>query len=102
MSADLRHVRPLADRIVLRELPREERIGSIIIPDTADTRAATRQAEVLAVGSGKRIASGQLVEPRVKTGDKVLFGKYSGTEMTIDGQKIIVCREDDLLGVVES
>lgn len=99
--SDLRSVRPLADRIVMRELKREERVGSIIIPDSASPQGATRRAEILAVGPGKRLESGQLLEPRVKTGDKVLFGKYSGTEVVIDGEKIIVCREDDLLAVIE-
>lgn len=97
---DLRHVRPLGDRVTLRELKREEKIGSIIIPETADQQPV-RRAEVIAVGPGK-VVDGKLTEPRVKAGETVLFGKYSGTEVTIDGEKIIVCREDDLLGVIES
>jgi len=99
-AMDLSKVRPLGDRVTLRELKRAEKIGSIFIPDTASDQAPARRAEILAVGPGA-VVDGKLVEPRVKAGETVLFGKYSGTEIEVDGEKIIVCREEDLLGVVE-
>jgi len=99
---DLTKIRPLADRLVVKELPREERVGSLFIPQTASDQHPVRRAEVVAVGPGRVTDSGKLIEPRVKTGDKVLFGKYSGTEMSIDGEKFIVMRFDDALGIIES
>ncbi len=97
---DLSKVRPLGDRVTLRELKRQEKIGSLFIPETASDQSPARRAEIIAVGPGK-VVDGKLIEPRVKAGDTVLFGKYVGTEVAIDGEKIIVCREDDLLGVLD-
>ncbi len=99
---DLSKVRPLGDRVTLKEIPRKERTaGGLYIPDNARDEMPARRAEVIAVGPGK-VVDGKLIEPRVKAGETVLFGKYSGTEIEIEGAKIIVCREDDLLGVIES
>lgn len=98
---ELSKVRPLGDRVTLREAKREEKIGSIYVPGNASDQSPARRAEVIAVGPGK-VVDGKIVEPRVKAGEQVLFGKYSGTEIEVDGAKIIVCREEDLLGVIES
>lgn len=98
---DLSKIKPLGDRVTLREMKREEKIGSIIIPETASDQSPARRAEVIAVGPGRVTDGGVLIEPRVRSGDKVLFGKYSGTEIVIEGEKIIVCKTDDLLGVIE-
>ena len=98
---DLTKIRPLADRLVVKELPREERVGSLFIPQTASDQHPVRRAEVVAVGPGRVTDSGKLIEPRVKTGDKVLFGKYSGSEIKVDGEELLIMREEDILGVVE-
>lgn len=95
-------LRPLSDRIAVRRLARNEKTpGGIIIPETASDVDQAWHGEVMAVGPGAVLASGARQEPRVKTGDKVLCGKYAGQELTIDGQKIVMLREDDILGVVE-
>ena len=92
-------IKPLADRVVVKPLEEEEpKAGNIIIPDTAKERPQT--GEVVAVGPGKTADSGNTVEMSVKKGDKVLFGKYSGTEITIDGQEYLIMRESDILAVV--
>jgi len=100
MSQFFDKVRPLGDRVALRVVKREDKIGSIFIPENASDQTPARRAEVLAVGPGK-VVGGKLIEPRVKQGDQVLFGKYSGTEVEIGGEKIIIAHEDDLLGVIE-
>jgi chaperonin GroES len=95
------NLRPLYDRIVVKRIEEEEGArNGIFIPDSAKEKP--QQGEVLAVGRGKRLESGKVVELDVKVGDRVLFGKYSGTETTMIGTEHIVLREDDVLGIVES
>jgi chaperonin GroES len=92
--------RPLHDRVVVRRIDAEEKTaGGIIIPDTAKEKP--QQGEVLAVGPGKRDESGKLVALDVKPGDQILFGKWSGTEVKIDGEDLLIMKEDDIMGVVE-
>lgn len=92
--------RPLHDRVVVRRLEEEERTkGGIIIPDTAKEKP--QQGEVIAVGPGARNEQGQLVAPDVKEGDRILFGKWSGTEVKIDGEDLLIMKESDILGVLE-
>ena len=91
--------RPLHDRVVLRRLEGEEKSkGGIIIPDTAKEKP--QEGEVVAVGPGARDEAGNLVPLDVKAGDRVLFGKWSGTEVKIDGQELLIMKESDILGVV--
>jgi chaperonin GroES len=91
--------RPLHDRVVVRRLDSEEKTkGGIIIPDTAKEKP--QEGEVIAVGSGARDESGKLVPLDVKKGDKVLFGKWSGTEVKIDGQDLLIMKESDIMGVI--
>src|SRR3989344_3531654 len=92
-------IRPLGDRLVVRRLTEEEKtVGGIIIPDTAKEKP--QEGEVVAVGSGKVLDSGKVQPMDVKAGDKILFSKYSGTEVKIDGEEYLVVREDDVLGVI--
>ena len=92
--------RPLHDRVVVRRIDAEEKTaGGIIIPDTAKEKP--QEGEVIAVGPGARNEQGQLVPLDVKPGDRILFGKWSGTEVKIEGQDLLVMKESDLLGVVE-
>ena len=94
------HFRPLHDRVVVRRIDAEEKTaGGIIIPDTAKEKP--QEGEVIAVGPGARNEQGQLVPLDVKPGDRVLFGKWSGTEVKIEGQDLLIRKESDLLGVVE-
>ena len=94
------HFRPLHDRVLVRRIDAEEKTsGGIIIPDTAKEKP--QQGEIIAVGPGGRNEQGQLVPLDVKTGDRVLFAKWSGTEVKIDGKELLIMRESDLLGVVE-
>jgi chaperonin GroES len=94
------NVRPLADRLLVKRLEEENTSrGGIIIPDTAKERPLT--GEVLAVGAGKRLEDGTLVALDVKKGDKVLFGKYAGTEIKVAGTDHLILREDEILGVLE-
>ena len=91
--------RPLHDRVVVRRLTAEEKTsGGIIIPDTAKEKPM--EGEIVAVGPGARNEQGQLVPLDVKAGDKILFGKYSGTEIKIDGEEFLMMREEDILGVL--
>jgi chaperonin GroES len=91
--------RPLHDRVVVRRLESEERTaGGIIIPDTAKEKP--QQGEVVAVGPGARNEKGELVALDVKAGDKVLFGKWSGTEIKLDGQDLLIMKESDVMGIV--
>ena len=93
-------VRPLYDRILVRRVAEEEKTkGGIIIPDTAKEKPS--EGEVVAVGSGKLNDKGQLRPLEVKKGDRILFGKYSGNEIKIEGEEHVILREDDVLGVVE-
>lgn len=92
--------RPLHDRVLLRRLESDAKTaGGIIIPDTAKEKPA--QGEVVAVGSGTRDDSGKLQPLDVKPGDTVLFSKWSGTEVTIDGEELLVVKESDIMGVIE-
>lgn len=93
-------LKPLQDRIVVEAAPKEEKTASgIILPDSAQEKPL--KGTVLAVGPGKRLDSGQLAPVDVKTGDTVLYGKYSGTEVTVEGKDYIILRADDILGVVD-
>ncbi len=93
--------RPLHDRVVVRRIDEDEKTaGGIIIPDTAKEKP--QEGEVLAVGPGARGESGELVALDVKAGDRVLFGKWSGTEVKIDGEDLIIMKESDILGVLEA
>jgi chaperonin GroES len=94
------HFRPLHDRVLVRRIDAEEKTaGGIIIPDTAKEKP--QQGEIIAVGPGGRNEQGQLVPLDVKVGDRVLFGKWSGTEVKIEGEELLIMKESDLLGVVE-
>jgi chaperonin GroES len=94
------NVKPLRDRVLVRRIEEaEQKAGGIIIPDTAKEKPL--QAEVMAVGSGRILDSGQKLELTLKKGDKVLIGKWSGTEVKIDGEEHLIVREDDILGVLE-
>jgi chaperonin GroES len=95
------NVRPLADRILIRRVEEAEKTrGGIIIPDSAKERPL--EGNVVAVGSGKRLEDGTIVKLDVKAGDRILFGKYAGTEIKVDGVEHIIIREDEVLGVIES
>jgi chaperonin GroES len=92
--------RPLHDRVVVRRLDGEEKTkGGIIIPETAKEKP--QEGEIIAVGPGARDEAGKLVPLDVKAGDRVLFGKWSGTEVKIDGQDLLIMKESDIMGVVE-
>lgn len=94
-------IRPLHDRIVVKRIPEEEKsLGGIIIPDNAKEKQA--EGLVVSVGNGKLLEDGTLRPLDMKAGDRVLFGKYAGAEIKIDGQDLLVLREDDVLGVVAS
>jgi len=93
-------LRPLHDRVLVKRLEEgEQRRGGIIIPDSAKEKP--QQAEVIAVGSGKLLESGERATVEVKPGDRILFGKYSGAEIKIDGDELLVLKEDEILGVLE-
>jgi len=93
-------IRPLHDRVLVRRLEDEKKSpGGIVIPDTAAEKPM--QGEVIAVGNGKVQDNGEQRPLDVKAGDKVLFGKYSGTEVKVDGEELLVMREDDIMGVIE-
>jgi chaperonin GroES len=92
--------RPLHDRVVVRRIDEDERTkGGIIIPDTAKEKP--QQGEVIAVGPGERDEKGQVQTLGVKVGDRVLFGKWSGTEVKLDGEELLIMKESDILGVLE-
>jgi len=94
------HFRPLHDRVVVRRLESEEKTaGGIIIPDTAKEKP--QEGEVIAVGPGARGEDGKLHPLDVKAGDRVLFGKWSGTEVKLDGQELIIMKESDVMGILE-
>ena len=94
------NIRPLHDRVVVRRLEEEKMSpGGIVIPDSATEKPI--QGEVVAIGNGKILDSGEVRGLDVKVGDKILFGKYSGTEVKIDGEELLVMREDDIMGVIE-
>jgi chaperonin GroES len=94
-------IRPLHDRVIVKRLPEERTTAAgIVIPDTATEKPM--RGEVLAVGTGKLLDNGDVRALQVKVGDKVLFGKYAGTEVKIDGDEIVVMREEDIMGVIEA
>ena len=90
--------RPLHDRVVVRRIDEDSKVGSIIIPDTAKEKP--QQGEVLAVGPGARNEEGKIVPLDVKKGDKILFGKWSGSEVKLDGEELLIMKESDILGIV--
>ena len=93
--------RPLHDRVVVRRITAEEKTaGGIIIPDTAKEKPM--EGEVIAAGPGARNEQGQLVALDVKAGDRVLFGKWSGTEVKIDGEELLIMKESDIMGIIET
>jgi chaperonin GroES len=93
-------VRPLHDRILIKRIEEKETVkGGIIIPDTAKEKP--QEAEVIAVGNGKKNEEGKVVPLDVKAGDRILFGKYSGTEIKLDGEEFLIIREEEVLGVLE-
>ncbi|MDE2701483.1 MAG: co-chaperone GroES [Gemmatimonadota bacterium] len=94
------NVRPLSDRILVRRVDAEEQVkGGIIIPDTA--KETPQEAEVVAVGPGKRNKNGDVIAPAVKSGEKILIGKYAGTEIEVGGDEYVIVNEDDVLGIIQ-
>ena len=92
---------PLHDRVLVRRIEGEEKTkGGLIIPDTAKEKPA--EGEVVAVGEGARRDTGELISPSVKAGDRILFGKWSGSEVTLDGQEYLIMKESDILGIIDS
>ena len=93
------NVRPLRDRILVRRVEEnEQKVGGIIVPDTAKEKP--QQAEVVAVGSGRILENGQRVPLTLKAGDKVLIGKWAGTDVKLDGEEYLILKEDEVLGIV--
>jgi chaperonin GroES len=91
--------KPLADRVLVRRVQSEEKTkGGLIIPDTAKEKPA--EGEVVSVGEGARKDSGELIAPAVKKGDRILFGKWSGTEVTLNGEELLIMKESDILGII--
>jgi chaperonin GroES len=94
-------VRPLHDRLLIKRIEEKETIkGGIIIPDTAKEKP--QEGEVIAAGNGKKTEEGKVVPLDVKAGDRILFGKYSGTEIKLDNEEYLILREDEVLGVIEA
>ena len=95
------NIRPLHDRLIVKRQAEERKSpGGIVIPDTATEKPIF--GKVIAVGKGKILENGEVRPPDVKTGDKILFGKYSGTEVKVDGEELVVMREEDVMAVVEA
>ena len=95
------NLRPLHDRVIIKRMEEERTSpGGIVIPDSAAEKPS--KGEVIAAGNGKRTDSGEVIAMDVKVGDKVLFGKYSGTEVKVDGQDLLVMREEDIMAVIEA
>ncbi|HON39428.1 MAG: co-chaperone GroES [Desulfomonilia bacterium] len=93
-------IRPLQDRVLVKRIEEEEKTkGGIIIPDTAKEKP--QMGEVIAVGNGKKTEDGKVVPMDVKAGNKVLFSKYAGTEVKVEGEELLIMREDDILGIIE-
>jgi chaperonin GroES len=96
----MKSIRPLGDRVLVKRIQEEEKTkGGIIIPDTAKEKP--QEGLVVAVGKGKTTEEGKLITPDVKKGDRILFGKYSGTEIKIEGEEHLILREDEIVGVLE-
>ena len=94
-------IRPLHDRVILKRMEEETTSsGGIVIPDSAAEKP--QRGEIVAAGTGKRLESGEIIPLDVKIGDKVLFGKYSGTEVKVNGDDLLVMREEDIMGVIEA
>ncbi|HLK17920.1 MAG TPA: co-chaperone GroES [Bryobacteraceae bacterium] len=94
------NIRPLYDRVVVKRIEeKENKIGGLFIPDSAKEKP--QEGEVVAVGKGKRLEDGKLVPLDVQKGDRVLFGKYSGSEIRLDGEEYMIMREDEILGILE-
>ncbi len=94
------NIRPLYDRVVVKRIEEKETIqGGIIIPDSAKEKP--QEGEVHAIGHGKRLEDGKIVPLEVKVGDRILFGKYSGSDIKLDGDEYLILREDEILGVIE-
>ncbi|PYT12170.1 MAG: co-chaperone GroES [Acidobacteria bacterium] len=95
------NIRPLHDRIVVKRIEEEEsKVGGLFIPDSAKEKP--QQGEVVAIGNGKRNDEGKLIPLDVKPGDRILFGKYSGSDIRLDGQEYLIMREDEVLGVLDN
>jgi chaperonin GroES len=95
------NIRPLYDRIVVKRIEDKEAVqGGIIIPDTAKEKP--QEGEVVAVGQGKRLDNGKLVALDVQVGDRILFGKYSGSDIKLDGNEYLIMREDEVLGILQN
>ena len=93
-------IRPLQDRVIVKRIAEEEKTkGGIIIPDTAKEKP--QEGKVIAVGKGKVNEDGKVIPVQVKVGDRILFGKYSGSEIKLDGEEHLIMREEDILGVIE-
>ena len=93
-------IKPLADRVLVQRVAEEEKTkGGIIIPDSAKEKP--QEGKVIAVGDGKVLDSGTVVKNTVKTGDRILFGKYSGTEIKLNGEEYLIMREEDILGILD-
>jgi len=93
-------IRPLGDRLLVKRLEEEEKSkGGIIIPDSAKEKP--QEGKVVAVGKGKMLEDGKMVPLEIKAGDKILFGKYAGTDVKIEGEEHLIMREDDVLGIIE-
>ena len=93
-------IRPLQDRVLVKRIEEEEKTkGGIIMPDTAKEKP--QMGEVIAVGNGKKTEDGKVVPMDVKAGNKVLFSKYAGTEVKVEGEELLIMREDDILGIIE-
>jgi chaperonin GroES len=96
----MKGLRPLGDRILVKRVKEEERTkGGIIIPDTAKEKP--QEGKIVAVGKGKYSDEGKLIPIEVKPGDKILFGKYSGSEFKLEGEDLLILREDDILGIID-
>jgi chaperonin GroES len=99
MTTKTLKVRPLGDRVIIKALPQDEKTkGGIILPDTAKEKP--QQGEVVAVGKGRILENGTKVDMEVKAGDKVLYGKYSGTEIKIEGEEYLIVKESEILGIL--
>ncbi len=95
------NIRPLQDRVILKRMEEETTsAGGIVIPDSAAEKPI--RGEIVAIGNGKRMENGEVIPLDVKVGDTVLFGKYSGTEVKVDGEELLVMREEDIMGVIEA
>lgn len=93
-------IRPLQDRVLVKRIEEEEKTkGGIIIPDTAKEKP--QMGEIIAAGKGKKTEDGKVIPLDVKAGNKVLFSKYAGTEVKVDGEELLIMREDDILGIIE-